>query len=80
MSQLANKALKWKPKEVAACFNKYDKLGEVASLGSKCTFCKLIIDDQDSQKEKEFHSRGLYRDEHCVIFSDIRQDRLFAHY
>ena len=52
MSRLANKALKWKPKEVAACFNKYDKLGEVASLGSKCTFCKLIIDDQDSQKEK----------------------------
>ena len=59
-------------------FDQYDIVGQVASLGDKCTFCKLISDDEEKPIEEA--ERVLYRDDHCVIFKDIRVDRATHHY
>ena len=58
-------------------------MGQVASLSDHCTFCKLVqeaqADDVNLDGEKS-SGRALYKDEHCVIFEDIRKDRCTAHY
>ena len=58
---------------------KYDEVGEIAGLGDRCVFCILINEDVKGSNSV-LGNRAIYRDEHCLIFPDMRQDRCTAHY
>ena len=58
---------------------KYDQVGQIASLGNQCVFCILINEDIKGSNSV-LGNRAIYRDEHCLIFPDVRQDRCTAHY
>ena len=59
-----------------AHFDKYDEEGEVASLGDRCTFCRII---QSNMQLSDNERTLLHEDEHCVIFRDIKNVAT-AHY
>ena len=68
-------------RKAATYLNKYDGVTEIASLGDRCTFCKLVKDDIEAGGKGTSESdRVIYRDELVVIFPDRRQDRCTAHY
>ena len=62
--------------------DQYDEVGTIASLRDRCTFCKLVYQDEEKNSNQAEGKSGpvLFRDEHCVIFADKRKDRVTEHY
>ena len=54
-------------------FESYDEQGVEASLSDKCRFCAIVHGEAKS-------TPVMYKDDFCIIFPDILNNRAQAHY